>query len=220
MEILNSLQKEILNCLRDLPDVEEFYLTGGTALSAFYLFHRKSNDLDLFTATEELILPFSLTIERTLGGKGLELKRARGFHSFVELLVNSPIESTVVHIALDSPFRFEQPRDSLEFPGLKIDSLIDIATNKLLTLYGRATLRDFVDLYFLAKEKFTKAELIEKAAVKDPGLDIYWLGVSFERIKEFSDDTPEMLLLMRPCNLKELKDFYNQWREDIYREIT
>lgn len=127
---------------------------------------------------------------------------------------------TVVHIALDSPFRFEQPRESLEFPGLKIDSLIDIATNKLLTLYGRATLRDFVDLYFLAKEKFTKAELIEKAAVKDPGLDIYWLGVSFERIKEFSDDTPEMLLLMKPCNLKELKDFYNQWREDIYREIT
>ena len=28
---------------------QHFFLTGGTALSVFYLHHRYSNDLDLFT---------------------------------------------------------------------------------------------------------------------------------------------------------------------------
>lgn len=39
MEILTRLQKEILECLKEIPDKEAFYLTGGTALSAFYLKH-------------------------------------------------------------------------------------------------------------------------------------------------------------------------------------
>lgn len=169
---------------------------------------------------EELILPFSLKAEEFLKGKGLKIERARGFHSFVELLVNSPEGSTIIHIALDSPFRFEQSRDTAEFPGLKIDSLIDIATNKLLTLFGRATLRDFVDIYFLIKEKFAKAELIEKAKIKDPGFDIYWLGVALERINEFSSESPEMLLLIKPCSIGELQRFFNEWKKEMYSEIT
>ncbi len=220
MEILERVQKEVLNCLREIPEANTFYLTGGTALSAFYLQHRKSNDLDFFTSTEELILPFSFKIEQALKVKGFKTERARGFRSFVELFVHSHVGSTVIHIALDSPFRFEHPRDVEDFPGLKIDSLIDIASNKLLALFGRATLRDFVDVYFLIKERLTKSELTEKAKIKDPGFDLYWLGVAFDRINEFSDDSPEMLLLIKPCSIQELKRFFNEWRWEIYREIS
>lgn len=56
---VTDLQKRILHRFSELPDKEAFYLTGGTALSAFYLKHRKSNDLDFFTDVEELILPIS-----------------------------------------------------------------------------------------------------------------------------------------------------------------
>lgn len=220
LEILESIQKKILILLKDLPDIDAFYLTGGTALSAFYLGHRKSNDLDFFTTTEELILPFSFKMEETLKGKGFNVERERGFRSFVELFVNLYDESTIMHIALDSPFRFEHPKESTEFPRLKIDSLTDIATNKLLTLFGRATLRDFIDVYFLIREKFTQAELIDKAKIKDPGLDFYWLGVAFERINEFSADSPEMLLLAKQCSMEKLQGFFNVWRKEIYREIT
>ena len=34
--------------------VKDFYLTGGTALSEFYLHHRLSEDLDLFCPTDEV----------------------------------------------------------------------------------------------------------------------------------------------------------------------
>jgi predicted nucleotidyltransferase component of viral defense system len=41
-EIIVELIKH--NILKD-----DFFLTGGTALSVFYLHHRRSNDLDFFT---------------------------------------------------------------------------------------------------------------------------------------------------------------------------
>ena len=100
------------------------------------------------------------------------------------------------------------------------DSLRDIAANKLLTVFGRANLRDFVDVYFLVKEKFTKKELIEDATKKDPGFDLYWLGTAMERINEFSDDSAEMLLLVKQCPIDELQGFFNEWRREIFKKVT
>ena len=36
--------------------------------------------------------------------------------------------------------------------NLEIDSLLDIAVNKILTLSSRAEVKDFVDLYFLLQK--------------------------------------------------------------------
>jgi predicted nucleotidyltransferase component of viral defense system len=220
LEILTNLQKKILHSLSLLPDKEAFYLTGGTALSAVFLKHRRSNDLDFFTNIEELIRPLSQKLEASLKKEVFKVETLRGFHSFVELSVSSGNDSAVVHFALDSPFRFEQPSDFDEIPGIKIDSLIDIATNKLLALFGRAELRDFIDIYFLIKDHFNKIELIEKAAQKDPGFDLYWLGIAMERINGFTDDSPDLHLLARSCTMNDLKAFFRNWKKDILKEIA
>jgi len=220
LEILTNLQKKILLLYSEIPDREAFYLTGGTALSAFFLEHRRSNDLDFFTDVEELVMPFAQRLEESLKKEALKVERLRGFRSFMELSVSSENDSTVIHFALDSPFRFEQPSDIKEIPGVKIDSLIDMATNKLLALFGRAELRDFLDIYFLVRDHYTKDELIEKSARKDPGFDLYWLGVAIERINEFSEDSPDLHLLMRPCTIRELQQFYSIWRKEISEKIT
>lgn len=55
MQILTSLQEEVLRIFDETEEAELFYLTGGTALAAFYLQHRLSRDLDLFTTEEEAI---------------------------------------------------------------------------------------------------------------------------------------------------------------------
>lgn len=220
MEVLENIQRDILTHLKDIPETQSFFLTGGTALSAFYLFHRKSLDLDFFTSEEELIQTFSHKIEEALRQKGFGVERRRGFRSFVELVVGLSAESTIIHLALDSPFRLEPVREAEDFPGIKIDSLPDIAANKLLALFGRAALRDFIDVYFLVIEKLEKDELIHKAKMKDPGFDLYWLGTSLERIHEFSPDTPEMFLLVKPCPWEDLLQFFGNWREEIYLEIS
>lgn len=218
--MLADIQKEILTYLRDIPELEAFYLTGGIALSRFYLGHRKSNDLDFFTSEEELIQPFSLKIEEALKKAELDVERKRGFRSFLELAVSSPSESTIIHLALDSPYRLDSIIMAEEFPGLRIDSLRDIAANKLLALFGRATLRDFVDVLFLIREKFGKNDLFLMAKKKDPGFDLYWLATAFERVREFSADSPEMLLLVKPCSIEVLSAFFDEWRREIFLEIT
>lgn len=219
MEILTDLQRKILFQFSGLPDQEAFYLTGGTALSAIFLKHRRSHDLDFFTPIEELIQPHSQKLEESLVKEGLKVDRLRAFQSFTELSVSSENDFTMVHFALDSPFRFEEPSKVDEIFGVKVDSLIDIATNKVLALFGRAELRDFIDVYFLTKEHFSKIELIEKASQKDPGFDLYWFGIALERLNDFTDDATDLLLLVRQCSMTELKEFFGQWRKDIAREI-
>ncbi len=61
--LLTPLQKEFMSVFSRIPDQEHFYLTGGTALSEFYLGHRLSFDLDLFTSDQEIITPVSYQIQ-------------------------------------------------------------------------------------------------------------------------------------------------------------
>jgi predicted nucleotidyltransferase component of viral defense system len=49
---LTADQHRLLAALAASPLAGTFYLTGGTALAAFYLHHRVSDDLDLFSEDE------------------------------------------------------------------------------------------------------------------------------------------------------------------------
>jgi len=216
LEIINKIQQSVLANFGSIPGSNNFYLTGGTALSQFYLQHRQSNDLDFFTNDENLLLPFAANIEKYLAVLGISAQRRRGMRSFVELYVENNDGKTLIHMALDSAFRFEPLREFPDYPGLKVDNLDDIASNKLLALFGRAALRDFIDVYFLInKGFFTNAQLVEKAKQKDPGFDLYWLGVAFERVNSFDATLQDMLLLVQPVDFEKIRVFFDRWREEI-----
>ena len=220
MEIINKAQGTILTRFCDIIDSKEFYLTGGTALSLFYLKHRKSNDLDFFTNNPELILPFSYNLEEGLKKINCATQRQRGLHSFVELMVTKNNDSTIIHLAQDAPYRIEPLKQFPQYPKLNVDSLSDIAANKLLALFGRAALRDFIDVYFLINKKYVDfQEMVSNAKQKDPGFDLYWLGVALERINTFKDGSSEMLLLLEKVDYNQMLSFFNQWREKITKEL-
>jgi len=47
--ILTPIQQSLLSALsKESTVVDNFYLSGGTALAEFYLYHRYSEDLDFF----------------------------------------------------------------------------------------------------------------------------------------------------------------------------
>ena len=103
----------------------------------------------------------------------------------------------------------------------KVDGLLDIASNKLLALFGRAMLRDFIDVYFLVKEAgFSREELIDNSIKKDPGFDFYWLAVAFERIKTFNQNSPEMSMLIKEINFQDLFNFFEEWRKIITQKFN
>jgi Nucleotidyl transferase AbiEii toxin, Type IV TA system len=183
--ILSGVQRRVISSLSELPDTGQFFLTGGTALAEFYLGHRKSYDLDLFTKESGLILPFSRLAEDHLRKRGLTVGVTRRFSSFVEFEVSDEKESTRVQFALDTPFRLEDPVRSEV--GLLVNGFKDLAADKLQAFSGRTEARDAVDLFFILKTE-DLWELSALAKEKDPGFDLYWLAVAMKRTQEFPDE--------------------------------
>lgn len=208
--ILSPFQENLLKLFADLPESNYFYLTGGTALAAFYLGHRLSEDFDFFTAEERLVQNQGLRLTRSLEQKGYRVQVTRNFQSFFECVVAMGGESTRVQLAQDSPFRFTPPVPTIY--GVLVDALEDIATNKLLALTGRFEPKDFFDIYFLVHGGFFNLEtLIERSAQKDPGFDLYYLAIAFEKAKEFPDD--QKLLPVQPLSrldLPALKAYFTE----------
>jgi hypothetical protein len=214
--IITDLQREILIIFSEIRDSKMFYLTGGTALAEFYLGHRKSFDLDIFTTEKGLIIPFSYAFEQELK-KIFLVKVVRRYETFVEFEVSAKGDSTKVQLAYDLPFRFENPVDS--DIGVKVNDYTDLIVDKLLAFFGRAEPRDTIDLFFILKtEDFWK--LIELAKQKDPGFDLYWLAIALHKIKNFPDDLRDWPVeTIKKVDIKELKGLLLNLSREIMDKI-
>lgn len=86
-------------------------------------------------------------------------------------------------------YPFPRIEKKVKINNLYIDSIIDIATNKIFTIYQSPRTRDFTDLYVIINNnKFEIDDLILKAKVKfDWHVDKLQLGKNFLKIKEDLD---------------------------------
>jgi hypothetical protein len=214
--IITDLQREILLIFSTIPDSDMFYLTGGTALTEFYLAHRKSFDLDIFTTEKALVIPFSRAFEDEIK-KVFQIKVIRRLETFVEFEVSGKDEKTRVQIAIDSPFRFENPVDS--DIGIKVNDYTDLIVDKLLAFFGRAEPRDAVDLFFILKdEDFWK--LTELAKGKDPGFDLYWMAIALKKVENFPDEINLWPVdMIKEVNPKEIKTLFSKLAIEIMERI-
>ncbi len=182
--LISSMQRRFLRFFSKTPDSEHFYLTGGTALAEFYLGHRYSYDLDLFTTESALLRPFCQLLEARARRAQHPLQVIRRFETFVEYLYQGE-PNFRIQLAVDSPYRFAPPVLS-EF-GVFVNDWDDLKIDKLLAFYGRVEPRDAVDLYFILEhEEFQ--ELAQRSAEKDPGFDLYWFAVACQQVAQFPDE--------------------------------
>ncbi len=135
----------VLRTLEKLSFVGDFYLAGGTAL-ALQLGHRQSVDLDFFIKklpTHQKILdnlrrekPFILPSDET----GLNLE----------------IQSVKVSF-LQYPYPLLEP--TLDYEGLKLAGILDIACMKLNAVMQRGEKKDFYDLFEIL-QKYSLEEIL------------------------------------------------------------
>ena len=216
--ILSDIQIAFLELFAGLPDQDQFYLTKGTALSEYYLGHRLSYDLDLFTSQSDLIIPFSFQIERAAKAANIGIEVVRRFESFVEFQVIMGEEILKVDLALNAPFRFSPPE--MSETGVLVNGLEDIQADKTLAYFGRVEPRDAIDLYFLLKDAGYD-RLVDLARQKEAGFDLYWFAVSLNRVAGFPDEIerwPVKMLVM--CNVAELKRIFLDLAMRIMDELT
>jgi predicted nucleotidyltransferase component of viral defense system len=210
LKVLTPLQEALLRKLGASPVGSAFFLTGGTALAAFYLEHRLSEDLDLFTEDPgaiDLVRPTLEEIARTEGGS---LEFARTYPRFLQCFLRQPGgEEVKMDFAVDSPYRLEPVRPT-EY-GIAVDGPLDIACNKLSALFDRAAGKDFVDVWFVHREVIPFAELLPKARQKHVGMEDYWLAQSFARARRVAV-WPRML---KPLDVDEMVRFFGELSDAI-----
>jgi len=207
-DLLTPFQKKVLKAFTEIEESKAFYLTGGTALSAFYLAHRLSEDFDLFTSEEPLISVMARKFKSALKNVGIHVQEIRSFSSFWEAVAGEGAQSFKIQLAYDSPYMLSALDEK---DGLRIHSFEDIAAGKLLALFGRAEERDFVDIYCIVKDgKISLETIIELAKRKDPGLDEYYLAIAFEQSEQIPDDPSRLKVnLLTSIDLKEMKAFFS-----------
>ena len=116
-------------------------LAGGTAL-AIQLGHRVSHDLDFFTL-EDFNIDNAITAIRKTGLPYRITSEGDG-------TLNAEIDGIKVSLLrFDHPF-LETP---LLVDGIPVAGILDIAAMKVIAISQRGLKRDFVDLYFILREK-------------------------------------------------------------------
>jgi predicted nucleotidyltransferase component of viral defense system len=204
MNILTPAQITFIENFGKSSLSETFYLTGGTALSEFFLQHRYSEDLDFFTDQPDQVPQVLPVLEEIARQSGSRLEVRRQFKTFLEVFLHTKDQEAIkCDFALDSPFRL-QPKVRQEAYGILTDSALDISCNKLSALFDRSESKDFVDIFFIDRELFPFAELLQSAKQKHVGLDDYWLAIALMKV----DDLGPLPRMIKPVDANELKEFF------------
>jgi hypothetical protein len=208
LDILTPRQRTVLDALfAQETFAQAFYLTGGTALAGFYLFHRYSDDLDFFTNDRPLELVWP-TLQPLLPALGLTVESRAP--QFIRLRHADGLRVDVVH---DVPFRVGIPA---RHGAWAIDSLENITLNKVAAIQGRLDVKDYVDLYLLLKDQPARIlSLLAQAAQKDGSIEPFLWSRLIGDVETFRV-LPRMIL---PLRLEELVAFYRQLRRLILASL-
>ncbi len=186
----------------------QYYFTGGTTLSEFYLHHRYSDDLDFFSQKnidQPVIFSFIEKFCAQYNGT---------FESeFIEVVYRFNLHFPhTFDLKIDFSFDPSQRiKKGMIYGNIQVDSLLDIAINKIVTVSQRINVKDFVDLYFLLK-KFSTWDLIEGARVKHRiKIEPFILASDLLTVDTF-ETLPRMII---PLTLSELKKYFRNKAKEL-----
>lgn len=196
------IQRRFLNEIgKDTYITQAFYLTGGTALAACYLNHRLSEDIDLFSEApfdESLIIASMKKITKQLAAKST-LTKIHGRLRYDLALPNNEL------LKIDFVFYdFKHIESTNQLGTLVVDSIEDIAVNKLLAISQRTASKDYVDLYFILK-KYTVWDLrhgVERKFKME--IEPFYLSSLFAKAEELQ----ELPIMKKKLTLDQLKRFF------------
>jgi predicted nucleotidyltransferase component of viral defense system len=206
---LSDAQRVFLERFSETDLAEAFYLTGGTALSTFYLHHRDSLDLDLFSRQRfdaKAIIRFINSI-----AEGAVIPhRVHDRYEFTVPLQGAALRVEFVHYDYD-PIA----ASDLRYLGVRVDSLRDILANKLSAIIERTEPKDYVDVFFLLR----RPELSLTIGIEDCQKKFGWpvlkhvLQTSFLRAGVLSG----LPATQPPVSTDELQTFFRDLVKSLVR---
>jgi len=202
---LSFRQKQFLAVVLQTDEIlKQFYLSGGTALSSWYLHHRESYDLDFFSDQPfdgEKITYWIKQNEKKFEYQSLVINDDFGFYTFLfRYRDNSRFKVDFAH------YTSKRLTKGMDWKGLEIDSMYEIAVNKIHTIRTHPRERDYIDLYCILKETNWSVDklLIDANRKFDATTDILQVAKNFLKAAEVTE-YPKMLI---PFDKKDMQEFY------------
>ncbi len=214
--ILTALQQQVLDlAAEDSFVTKQFYFTGGTVLSQFYLQHRVSEDLDFFSESEydhATLVKQVTKMASKVGITKIEQQNLRGQDVFY--LFTTPGEMLKIDFAY---FPFEHLGEYGKYKALRYSSLEDIMTNKVQALLSRKRSRDYLDLYLgMKKLGWKTADLQKRYRLKfDVELSHEQLATAFANVTD-SQDLPRFL---GDYNWKEVEEYFLKLAKSLRKDL-
>jgi hypothetical protein len=158
---LTALQEDLLTSFFSRDG--RTFLTDGAALAGFHLGHRATDDLDLFAFPGEDLDDLQRAFSASSQSCGASVRVMQAYPDFRRLVVERgpPIE-----------------RKKVIGSEVRLDSMREIAANKISALVPHAEIRDLVDLRALLAAGIDLERACDDALVKDGGADpatLAWL---------------------------------------------
>ncbi len=201
---INKDTKRVLEQISDIVREMDFYLAGGTGLSLL-LGHRESIDLDFFRKesfdTDELLKKLS-------GFTVLDKKKDT---------LTGKIENVNI-----SFFGFDYPllSDTLEYRGIKVASMLDIALMKLSAIMQRNTKKDFIDLYFIIKDHLPLLGLIKQFGNKFSQSSEVSIPILKSLTYFVETETEPMPKMYIDTNWEDIKTFFISETKQVMEQLT
>jgi len=162
--------------------MNRFSLVGGSAL-ALQLGHRQSEDLDFVFDGEKIE---SISIKRFIARLFPEYRLIREEAGYqLDFLVNGVKLTFFSTGAVLIPFAVKE--HTFQNENVNITSVAIIATLKLATISQRCTIRDYYDLYYIARNILPLSEIYQSTKLLIPNLS----PITYSETIVYTKDIPE-----------------------------
>ena len=179
-------QREVTRLLLSVIDDIGFALAGSGAIREHGVTTRPTEDVDLFT-TNIGAQRFDQAIElavATLDGHGYRVVEVRRAELYARLHVTVP-DGHDLEVDFGIDWRASEPVRLDVGPVL---ALPDAVANKVGALYGRAEVRDYLDVDAIRQSAaYTDEELLDLAAEHDPSFEPQMFASLLARVRELTD---------------------------------
>ncbi len=182
LSYLPTKTKLIFEKLATTNFIKKFTLVGGTAL-ALQIKHRLSEDLDFIYDGEKI--PVN-TIKRNIHQLFPNYRIIFQDDNYqIDFIINDSKITFFSTGAIQVSFSVSQ--NPIHYNNLNIANLENIAILKIASIAQRNTIRDYYDLYFLAKYHLGLEKIIQLAKEKLPHLS----PITYSETLIYTEDIPE-----------------------------
>ena len=195
--LLPKTKSLLLKMIEDCTFLNKYVLVGGSALT-LHICHRKSEDLDFFTYSDDFNKKEIFDYLKQYDTKEI----LNQTDEQLDILLDG-----VKVTFFNANWSFLEPSKIDKF---NLASLESIATMKVNVLFLRAKFRDYYDLYFLIKKVISIKEMYKCSLKILDGINFKLFAIALVYVDDIEDDNIKYLEPIEDLSKIQIRDFFQE----------